>query len=713
MRRLVLLRGIPGAGKSTWVKKNGLEKFTLSSDNIRLMLHSPALTPDGFEEVQDDENTWKILNTMLESRMKDGEFVVVDATHTSRKDLVQYKHLLEKYHYRVSVVDFRDVPIEVAKERNSKRTIGKVPDETIDKFYDKLQENPDVPSGFEVMKPDEFDKILYRPMDLSCYDKVHVLGDIHGCYSVLMEYLNGELKDNEFYIFVGDYIDRGIENQETLKFLFEICNKKNVVLLEGNHEQWLRMYSNGEKSLSREFEEVTKKQLISIKTKELRSFLRKLAQCAYFKYDDKEFIVTHAGISCVPKNLIFVSAKQMIRGVGKYSESEIVDDNFENVMDENTYQIHGHRNTYEVPIKRGERTFNLEGKIELGGHLRTVQITHEGIKTFEVKNNVYKHIEYSGNSVKDTVEELRDDPYIKEKEFGNISSFNFTRDAFYGGIWNDRTAKARGLYIDTLNYKVVARGYDKFFAVDEREETTLKNLSNLAYPITAYVKENGYLGLISVPEDLELDKEFFITTKSNPNGEYAVWLSEIFYKKTSEEAREKMKKYMKENHCTFVFECVDMKHDPHIIEYKDDELYLLDIIKNDLKFSTIPYDELTKLADEFGLRVKEKAITLNNYDEFLDFYNETAEKDYKYHGRYIEGFVLRDQKDFMFKLKLSYYRRWKYLRTILDRVYQNLKVNETGLSSEDKDFIEFARNKFKEDGEKRKIINMRNLFYNK
>ena len=59
MRRLVLLRGIPGAGKSTWVKKNGLEKFTLSSDKVRLMLHSPALTPDGFEEVQDDENTWK------------------------------------------------------------------------------------------------------------------------------------------------------------------------------------------------------------------------------------------------------------------------------------------------------------------------------------------------------------------------------------------------------------------------------------------------------------------------------------------------------------------------------------------------------------------------------------------------------------------------------------------------------------------------------
>lgn len=39
-------------------------------------------------------------------------------------------------------------------------------------------------------------------------------------------------------------------------------------------------------------------------------------------------------------------------------------------------------------------------------------------------------------------------PLIKEKSFGVISSFNFTRDAFYNKAWDDVTCKARGLYIN-------------------------------------------------------------------------------------------------------------------------------------------------------------------------------------------------------------------------------------------------------------------------
>ena len=55
------------------------------------------------------------------------------------------------------------------------------------------------------------------------------------------------------------------------------------------------------------------------------------------------------------------------------------------------------------------------------------------------------------------------DKYIQEKKFGNISSFNYTDKAFYDRVWDAQTTKARGLYIDTVKGKVVARAYDKFF----------------------------------------------------------------------------------------------------------------------------------------------------------------------------------------------------------------------------------------------------------
>lgn len=47
MRTLILTRGLPGSGKSTAIKKLGLENYTLSPDNFHLMLASPVALPDG------------------------------------------------------------------------------------------------------------------------------------------------------------------------------------------------------------------------------------------------------------------------------------------------------------------------------------------------------------------------------------------------------------------------------------------------------------------------------------------------------------------------------------------------------------------------------------------------------------------------------------------------------------------------------------------
>ena len=37
MKKLLLLRGAPASGKSTFIKENNLEPYVISSDNLRLM----------------------------------------------------------------------------------------------------------------------------------------------------------------------------------------------------------------------------------------------------------------------------------------------------------------------------------------------------------------------------------------------------------------------------------------------------------------------------------------------------------------------------------------------------------------------------------------------------------------------------------------------------------------------------------------------------
>lgn len=67
--------------------------------------------------------------------------------------------------------------------------------------------------------------------NLSKYRKIHHIGDIQGCFSILKEYLQ-ELKDDECYIFLGDYIDRGIENGKVLKFLLKFAKERMYIYLK-------------------------------------------------------------------------------------------------------------------------------------------------------------------------------------------------------------------------------------------------------------------------------------------------------------------------------------------------------------------------------------------------------------------------------------------------------------------------------------------------
>ncbi len=687
MRILLLLRGSAGCGKSTWIEQNGLKPYTLSADDIRLLCQSPIMQVDGTEGISqaNDNVTWKTLFNLLEVRMQKGEFTVIDATNSKTSEMNRYKEMCSTYRYRIFCVDFTDIPIEEVKRRNANReVIKRVPEEAIDKMYSRFATQK-IPSGIKVIKPDELDTIWTKMFDMSKYNKIHHIGDIHGCNTALQKYLsdNGGIKDDEMYIFTGDYIDRGLENADVLKFLISIMNKKNVLMLEGNHERWLWLYANDCVGNSKEFELITRPQLeeAKIDKKGIRQLYRKFGQCAYYKYGDNIYLVTHAGLSTLPKNLSYVATDQMIKGVGSYNDFEKIAATFLATTPDNVYQIHGHRNTKRLPVKVNDRVFNLEGRVEFGGTLRCVQVDKDGIYTIEVENEVYRTLEMqseqtvTSSSVADTIIALRSSRYIQEKKFGNISSFNFTDKAFYDKVWDEQTTKARGLYLDTMKGKVVARAYNKFFNVNERPETKFDMLQyKLQFPVTAYVKENGFLGIVSYNE---YEDDLFIASKSTIDSQFAQWFREMLYDKVSSENIEKMKEYIKEHNVSFVFECVDRKNDPHIIEYPKSELFLLDIVQNDMDFVKYEYDTMVDVANQFGLTPKEKAFEIATWQEFFDWYYDILEEDYEYNGRKIEGFVIEDSVGYMTKLKLAYYNFWKFMRSISREVIRNGYMRKT------------------------------------
>ena len=68
------------------------------------------------------------------------------------------------------------------------------------------------------------------------------IGDIHGCYELLIELVERRIIYNpakDRLVFLGDYLDRGMRSREVVDFVTEL--KQNyagqIVLLKGNHEE--------------------------------------------------------------------------------------------------------------------------------------------------------------------------------------------------------------------------------------------------------------------------------------------------------------------------------------------------------------------------------------------------------------------------------------------------------------------------------------------
>ena len=147
------------------------------------------------------------------------------------------------------------------------------------------------------------------------------------------------------------------------------------------------------------------------------------------------------------------------------------------------------------------------------------------------------------------------------------------------------------------------------------------------------------------------------------------------------EARDKLRDYAKDNGVSFVFECVDMVHDPHVIDYHGNRLYLLDVIYNEIDMRKLSYKQTKALAEELGLTCKEKAFVIDSWPDFFDWYYEVTGDDYLYNGRHIEGFVVEDQNGYMVKLKLSYYHFWKHMRSVAHETLRKGYLNPKKTSS--------------------------------
>ena len=137
MSKLIITRGLPASGKSTWAKQWVLEdpehRVRINQDDIRLML-GKYWVPSREKLVQEIQ-----FNAIIEALNREFD-VVIDNTNLNNKVLDQFNRLIKTFEdYEIEYKDFFDTPLSVCIERDKNRDV-QVSEKIIRNFYNNYKD---------------------------------------------------------------------------------------------------------------------------------------------------------------------------------------------------------------------------------------------------------------------------------------------------------------------------------------------------------------------------------------------------------------------------------------------------------------------------------------------------------------------------------------------------------------------------------------------
>lgn len=145
MLEILLLKGLPACGKSTYAKKlvEQGSHVRVNKDDLRSMLHNSVYSESN------EKFVLSVRDFVVEECLKKNLSVVVDDTNFDGQHFKRMCLIAEKFDKDIVVREkYFPIDLMVAHERNEQRVVGKVPRSVIDRMYKKYVEGKTIKERF-------------------------------------------------------------------------------------------------------------------------------------------------------------------------------------------------------------------------------------------------------------------------------------------------------------------------------------------------------------------------------------------------------------------------------------------------------------------------------------------------------------------------------------------------------------------------------------
>ncbi len=369
-KKIYILIGPQGSGKTHWAK------------NI-LLAHDKT----GIVRISQDEQGRDGHRREFQKCINSGISVVIDRMNFNREQRNRYVQKARYNGYYVTFVWFnigKDTCIRRLATRKGHPTIAQDDDHnTIVEFYFKEFESPCSDEYDEMLTIGEKGRLQTLDLHNRCFGKrVIVVGDIHGCYDKFIELLDKcEYLTGDIVVATGDLVDRGPKIRETLLWF---RNTPGAYCVEGNHENKLRRYLNGNPVTISNGLDLTISQCSDFDPVEWGSWLKSLPHIIRLQdVNMTPHYVVHAGIDgrkwMDQQRIETCLYARNLDGVDFFDESGIP---WWKTLDESYVIMSGHIIS-ENP-RPCKSAYCLDGGAYMGGKLRALIISNDEYNLVEV-----------------------------------------------------------------------------------------------------------------------------------------------------------------------------------------------------------------------------------------------------------------------------------------------------------------------------------------